>query len=226
MSPIRLIHLLKDCKMPNEQRKAPNPLSVPTNSVGRGLALVLPNTPKEVATSNGLVQDLKTAQLETLNTDWLSAFLNEHNLVENHTPQGVLALTHEAGLYRVKADLKFSPQLECARCLELFRLSLQTQTQAVFTDHNRCTDKASHSSKARSRNSADDWASEDGIGLSVDDLEIYEFSGPNIALDEFLLDTMQVEIPDFPLCSETCPGLCAECGNINAPQHVCKRPRS
>ncbi len=211
--------------MPNTQNKAHNPLSVPANSIGRGLALILPETPKEMLEASPTIKEMRKLEVAGTNSDWLAPFISEHALTGEHAPRGIIALTHEGGIYRLHAQLRFSPQMECARCLELFRQSFSSDTKAIYTDHNRFSDTATGHRSNRSRKSTDDWTNDEGLSLSGDDLDIYEFTGSNISVEECMLDAMQLEIPDVPLCDAECPGLCTECGNINAPKHTC-RPRS
>ena len=200
-----------------------NPLNVPVSSVGSGFVAVLPGTPKEMIAAEPLTKTLKIVTLEHINTEWLTPFLSEYELSENHTPQGLLVTTLEGGLFQVKAHLKFAPKLECARCIEHFRLPIETEARAVFADKSRFTNPVQNSHRSHGRKSEEDWNSDDDDGLSAGDLDLYEFSGLAFSLDEFLLDSMQTEIPDVPNCAENCPGLCSTCGNLNTENHKCRK---
>jgi uncharacterized metal-binding protein YceD (DUF177 family) len=221
-----VIYLWKDRKMDSPSHKtqhnAHNPLSVPVSAVGNGFVAILPNTSASLVTSEPLAKSLKNAKLEHINTPWLAPFLEENKLTQEHAPQGVLVITREAGVFQVRAHLSFSPLLECARCLESFRQPLETYARAVFTDKTRFTNPVQNAHRSGKHKEDDSWDSDDVPGLHTDDLDLYEYSGLAFCLDEFLLDAMQTEIPDIPICAESCPGLCSQCGSINTPKHPCR----
>lgn len=171
---------------------------------------------------NASFKEMRKLEIASNNSEWLAPFISEYALVGENAPTGIISLTHEGGIYRLRANISFSPQMECSRCLELFRKTFSSSTKAVFTDHNRFADTATGHRNNRSRKSIDDWTDTEGTSLSGDDLDIYEFSGTNISVEECLLDAMQLEIPDIPLCDPKCPGLCVTCGNINTAKHTCR----
>ncbi len=204
------------------QHSKHNPLAIPVSSVGIGFVAILPGTSAALVASEPMAGSLKVTPIDHINTPWLAPFLEENKLTHEHSPQGVLVITREGGVFQVRAHLQFAPVLECARCLEGFRIPLETQSRAVFTDKARFSNPVQNSHRAGGKRKNDDnWDADDTPSLQADDLDLYEYSGLAFCLDEFLLDTMQTEIPDIPICAESCPGLCSRCGCLNATNHIC-----
>jgi uncharacterized protein len=74
---------------------------------------------------------------------------------------------------------------ECARCLEEFTSSIQVRLQELYTYDGNAED---------------------------DDSDGYQMHGDLLDLEPALRDALVLELPLSPLCSQDCPGLCAECG--------------
>jgi len=78
---------------------------------------------------------------------------------------------------------------ECARCLEPFTAALRVRFQELFVP------------------------AESGQDSEADAEDIYRLDGSGLLdLEPALRDAVVLELPLSPLCEESCPGLCAECG--------------
>jgi uncharacterized metal-binding protein YceD (DUF177 family) len=203
------------------KEKGRDSIQISVANIGRGLTLTL------AGLDTAQIDLLKTARpndkfqtLESIATPWTAPFLEETGIgTDANAVQGHIHLAQEGGVIRVQAALQFSPELECVRCLDSFRETLNPEAEAVFVDETRPSGQGSTHGRGRQRN-----IDEDELELQSSDLESYPFRGLKIQLDEFLLDTLQTALPDFPLCSEECRGLCSACGtNLNAenPPHIC-----
>lgn len=53
---------------------------------------------------------------------------------------------------------------------------------------------------------------DDGIELVVEDLDLYGYEGEKLDLEPLLREQLLLAVPFAPLCSETCKGLCSQCG--------------
>jgi uncharacterized metal-binding protein YceD (DUF177 family) len=199
-----------------------NPLNVPVSSVGSGFVAILPGTSQNLIAQEPLAKSWKVVHIEHLNTDWLSPFLDESQLKGTHSPQGLLVVSHEGGVFQVRARLKFEPLLECVRCLENFRLEIESHARAVFTDRSKFSNPVQNAHRGGKYKSEEDWDADSERGLSPDELDSYEYSGLAFCLDEFLLDAMRTAIPDLPACDTECPGLCSHCGCLNTLNHPCR----
>lgn len=172
------------------------PLKIPLNSLRRPIVVTLANAAKEEGNS---------FHFDDLGTAWLSPFLKEHALTGENQKKvaGRLEISRESDLVRVRGKIEFEPQLECVRSLTVFRTPIRSEIDALFTDVD-LTKGSEVGSEAQP------------IELGESLLVSYEFSNGNVVLDELLLDTFETALPDFPLCSPECKGLCPACGeNLN-----------
>lgn len=77
---------------------------------------------------------------------------------------------------------------DCARCLESFRDSLEVAITELFAYPDSATEQTT----------------EEG--------EVYRVVDERVDLEPAVVDLVVLGLPLQPLCSEDCPGLCAECG--------------
>lgn len=93
----------------------------------------------------------------------------------------------------VAADVETKISVECRRCISPFEVDITTTLELLFAI-------GSESSEQREA-----------------DERFYD--GETLDISEDVRQSLTLEIPLWPLCSETCEGLCPECGaelNINA----------
>lgn len=74
--------------------------------------------------------------------------------------------------------------LECARCLQEFRSSIELDVCELFLAPDR----------------------------EPEDKESYRITGVEIDLEPMLRDAVTLDLPLNPLCKEDCKGICARCG--------------
>ena len=86
---------------------------------------------------------------------------------------------------------------ECSRCLDEVSEDVLAPVQGLF---------------------ANPGAESAGEG---DDVDVRDFDGDSLDLEELVLDAVVTSLPFAPLCSPDCPGLCDQCGAQLAedPQH-------
>ncbi|EOM75812.1 YceD family protein [Rhodococcus rhodnii] len=77
---------------------------------------------------------------------------------------------------------------ECSRCLEPFTDRLDIRLTELFAYPASATDE------------------------TTDEGEVYRIEDERIDLGEAVVDAVGLELPLRPLCTDDCPGLCAECG--------------
>ncbi len=113
---------------------------------------------------------------------------------------GQLQLSRRVEDVYVKGNFSTSVEVECRCCVELITTSISGDIEVQFYP----TDVAS---------SSDPWQADTG--------ERY-YLGDTIDLSEEVRQSLILEIPNWPLCSETCKGLCPQCGqNLNAADCGC-----
>ena len=92
----------------------------------------------------------------------------------------------------VAADVETKISVECRRCISSFEIDITTTFELLF---------------AISRESSEQREADERF-----------YDGETLDISEDVRQVLTLEIPLWPLCSETCKGLCPECGaelNIN-----------
>jgi uncharacterized protein len=82
----------------------------------------------------------------------------------------------------------------CVRCLEACSVTLEAPFRYIFLPQ-------AHASAAHDREE-----------LRQDELEIVCLSGEVIELRPLVREQIVLCLPQYPRCSETCPGICPQCG--------------
>ena len=116
----------------------------------------------------------------------------------------ITPLSCSVGLFRqggdniyVTADVDTTVLVECRRCIDPFEVDLTTTLDLLF--------------------SIGDESSE-----SDEDDERY-YDGETLDISEDIRRALVLEIPTWSLCSETCKGLCPECGtDLNTTECSCE----
>lgn len=114
------------------------------------------------------------------------------------TPLAIdLSARNNRGQVEVKGSLSLTVEQPCGRCLEPFSGELNTTVELYFVDQAEQI-----------------LETEDGeeVELSEEALSKETFSGDRIDLTPYLQDEVVMALPQNPLCSDTCKGLCRECG--------------
>jgi uncharacterized protein len=66
---------------------------------------------------------------------------------------------------------------------------------------------------------------EDGPEVLGEDLDVFPFDGDKIDLEPLFREQFVLAVPFAPLCSETCKGLCPQCGiDLNTGTCSCEKP--
>ncbi len=141
----------------------------------------------------------------------MGEFLKE---IELSTPQeqtslikGEIYIQKEDVIFRCEALIEFEPQLECSRCVTVFRKKVEAKGSCFFTNKPFADSSKQHSISGEYN---------DEICLTQEDMDAYVYQGNTLQLDEFILDVLQTSIPQIPVCSSDCRGLCVQCGvNLN-----------
>ena len=107
---------------------------------------------------------------------------------------GYLQLSRRAEDVYVKGSFSASIEVECRCCIEPFATNVSSDIEVQFYPADVAT-------------SSDPWQADTG--------ERY-YLGDTIDLSEEVRQSLILEIPNWPLCSEECKGLCPQCGeNLN-----------
>lgn len=111
----------------------------------------------------------------------------------------------EAGRYRLAGHLTGDVELTCSRCLEPFTLAVATDFDLRYVP--------------RSEN-----LGEGEKEVEEDDLATAFYADDAIDLGHLSMEQIHLALPMKPLCSETCRGLCPQCGtNLNTGSCECRQ---
>jgi uncharacterized protein len=113
------------------------------------------------------------------------------------------------GSIEVRGTVETSVRLPCSRCLEDFAQPIKKVYRLYFTP-----------------TSPDDPEFPDGDGIELDSETINRvfYEGDEIDLTESIQEQIVLALPPYPLCGESCNGLCPQCGaNLNTTGCDCRR---
>jgi uncharacterized metal-binding protein YceD (DUF177 family) len=105
----------------------------------------------------------------------------------------------------------------CSRCIEPVKLVIDEKLRVTFMPAHEVPDDDAEPAKG------DD--ADEGPEVGVEDLDVFPFDGEKIDLEPLFREQFVLAIPYAPLCSETCKGLCPQCGiNRNTATCTCEPP--
>jgi len=111
----------------------------------------------------------------------------------------------EYGHVRATGKVESAARLTCSRCLAEYELPISSEFTIFFTE-----------SKGD--------ALDEEVELSDEELISASYTGDEIDLDSEVAEQVMLEVPYKPLCSESCRGLCPQCGaDLNAGECGCDR---
>ena len=105
--------------------------------------------------------------------------------------------------FRLVGTARTELELPCSRCLEPFRMPVNSSFDLRFLP-------------------ATDMSAEAEREVQEDDLETSYYRDDQIDVNELLREQFYLALPMKPLCREDCKGLCAQCGtNLNTGTCAC-----
>ena len=103
----------------------------------------------------------------------------------------------------VRAELKTTVELSCARCIEPVSMPVSSRLELEY----RLKDKAPRGDESELRD---------------EDVEVYYYTKSRIDLGDAIGDQILLALPMKPLCTDSCKGLCSRCGaNLNRGRCKC-----
>lgn len=106
---------------------------------------------------------------------------------------------------RVAGKVESAVHLTCSRCLTEYDIPISSDFTIFYTE-----------SKGEEL--------DEEVELSDEELISATYSGDEIDMDAEIAEQVMLEVPYKPLCSESCRGLCPECGaDLNAGECGCDR---
>lgn len=110
---------------------------------------------------------------------------------------------------KVTADLR----TPCARCLAPARVAIDTDLSLLLQPRPTGAAAHPHAHPKQHANGAANGAKkprdekEDEYEFTSEEADVDVFDGETVVLDPFVREAILLEVPNFPLCSEDCPGI-------------------
>jgi uncharacterized protein len=157
--------------------------------------------------------DIDTAGLALdaeLPTAWLEAELAEAELTAPAPGRVTGRLSRSGDSVVVRGKVKAELTTPCARCLAPAAIHVDTEI-ALFLKPSPTARRPGAPGHAEAKGSANgkkkSGADEDEYEFSSDEADEDVYDGETVVLDPFLREAILLEIPNFPLCSDACPGI-------------------
>ncbi len=107
--------------------------------------------------------------------------------------------------FRFVGRIRTTLELSCGRCLEPFRLPVDSTFDLRYLPHSQNV-------------------GEGEVAIEEDDLATAYYQDDEIDLGQLMREQFYLSLPMKPLCSDACQGLCPVCGaNLNRTTCACKR---
>lgn len=113
-------------------------------------------------------------------------------------------ITHLEPEYLVEAEVGFSGELDCGRCLETYPFA---EKLPIHLRLRKRPAPPARPEKARGRAEP-----EEEVELGPEELDVVFYDQPVLPLDDIAREQVLMAIPMKPLCREECLGLCPTCG--------------
>ena len=145
--------------------------------------------------------------------DWLTAELAEGDLTAA-APGHVTARLSRTGIGvgssgeivlrgRVRAELT----TPCARCMDATPVHVDAEMTLLLRPSAAAKPPKGDRKKANGNGKPPAKAEEDEYEFTSEEADFDVYDGETIVLDPFLREAILLEVPNFPLCSDACPGI-------------------
>ena len=141
-----------------------------------------------------------------LDTDWCAGDLAGAYRPVAEQLAVVVRASKTANVVKVDAQLRGGFGFACSRCAEPGELQIETE----FTHHFVAPGSL-------------DLGEQDDRPFDVDP-DVSEHDGEKIELRDLCIEHAIIALPSYPLCDESCEGLCGDCGtNLNREGCACAK---
>ncbi len=151
--------------------------------------------------------DIAGLSLESdLPPDWLAAELSDADLTAEKPGRAVARLSRTGNAIVVRGKVKAELSMPCARCLKPTPLSVDTEMTLLLQPAST-GQGAAHKVKSGNGKATTKKADDDEYEFTSEEADIDFYDGEVVVLDPFVREAILLEVPNFPLCSEDCPGI-------------------
>ena len=102
----------------------------------------------------------------------------------------------------------------CSRCIGPVDLAIDERVRVTFMPPGELADEQ-----------GEEVTDDEGKEVAEEDVDTFPFDGERVDLEPFLREQFVLAVPFAPLCTETCRGLCPQCGiDLNTGTCSCEKP--
>jgi uncharacterized protein len=94
----------------------------------------------------------------------------------------------------------------CSRCVDPVKLVIDEKLRVTFMPRHEIPEDDDDAKPAG------DPDADEGAEVAEEDIDVFPFDGERIDLEPLFREQFVLAVPYAPLCSETCKGLCPQCG--------------
>jgi uncharacterized protein len=140
-----------------------------------------------------------------LPTRWLDSALAEAEVQPREEGGHITGRLSRSGSdIVVRAKVKAAVQQPCARCLEPAEFDVRTELSLLLQPMSRSELRSHHERRRTGSGSA---SNDDEYEFTDAEAALDVYDGENVILDAFVREAILLEVPTFPLCRDSCPGL-------------------
>ncbi|XXX82154.1 DUF177 domain-containing protein [Sorangium sp. So ce134] len=146
-----------------------------------------------------------------LPTEWLNAELADADLTGRAPGHLSARLSRTGNEIVVRGRVKAPVATPCARCLSPAALDIDAELSLLLRPapkaeahghgHRRDDPGRNGAAKAGAK------AKEPEYEFTAEEADVDTYDGETVVLDPFIREAILLEMPNFPLCSEACPGI-------------------
>jgi uncharacterized protein len=152
---------------------------------------------------------------------WLDAELGEASVKAPGPGRVSVRLSRSGNDVVVRGQVKAALTIPCARCLEPAIVHVDTELSLLLQPapaakpvHAGATGK--HPKPAKEAKPAKEKEKEEEYEFTAAEADVDTYDGATVVLDDFVREAILLEVPNFPLCSEECPGIRPPAGSTSA----------
>ncbi|MGK4004710.1 DUF177 domain-containing protein [Sorangium sp. So ce1036] len=146
-----------------------------------------------------------------LPTDWLNAELSDASVTAVAPGHLAARLSRSGNEIVVRGRVKAPVATPCARCLAPAPLEIDAELSLLLRPapkaeghvHGHRRDDGARNGAAK----AGGKVKEPEYEFTAEEADVDTYDGETVILDPFIREAILLEMPNFPLCSEACPGI-------------------
>jgi uncharacterized protein len=156
----------------------------------------------------------------SLSAEWLTAILSDADVSASAPGHLTARLSRSGSEIIVRGWVKASVSTPCARCLRPAAVDVDAELSLMLRPAAKVDLRpAARVDTAQHGHGRDHAAGQNGVAkkgakakepeyeFSAEEADTDTYDGETVVLDPFVREAILLEMPNFPLCSEACPGI-------------------